>query len=241
MSNTAIQRVSQEPAEVLARKIASREISLDEVWAALQKIEADAVATKTAAAPPDPGKISEAHIKALENIQKTYGVVAPDTNRALTQQELRDILTERADIDLLLGLLKKRKDEGIREALANHLDHVLKDTLSPEELAHVPIDKAGHYQRGQEEVVSEVGLKVQKIISDPKPTLSAEAVQKAYEDGVIDRKTYLQITRVPDVPRVLDEGGLAKAVKADPALLFTLADYTTRPTPTTTIKVAKSS
>ncbi len=215
--------------------IVTGKVKIADVWGTLTATPQPGKNTLSEA-PPKPLPITDAQRKALRRIPEIYGAVSPEKNRMLTSEEAQRVVEERDTIDVILGLLKSRKDDSIREILANHLDHVLAAEKG-DDVQGLPIDKKGHYQVKQEHSVLGSGKKIQKTVSSPSPTLSMAAVEQAHEDGLLDRKTYLAITRLPEVPRVLDEDGLTKAVKKDPSLLFTLAGLTTTASPTTTIKV----
>lgn len=220
----------------LAKIGETKTISLVDVWDVL--VSGDHSKSRTPAVPPAPSSLSDAQKDALKRLPEVYGKVVPKTVRRLTAVEARAIVEERDVIDTIMGVLKTRKDVSIRETIANHLDMLLEGEYTPDQLEEIPLDAKGHYQEKQEASIDGSGRKFQKTISDPKPTLGIAAVEKAHKDGIIDRKTYLKITRKPDLPRVLDEDGLIRAMKADPALLFTLAPLTEKAPSTTTIKVA---
>lgn len=220
----------------VATEVASGKIALADVWASLNghPTVPEVVGERKA---PVVRAMTDTERAALQRLPEVYGKVTPTKDRALNATELHDIVEEREVLDVILALCKKRKDESIRETLANHLDHVYE---VPEGAEPPPVDEKGHYQIKHEIPVPGTDKKVQKTVSEPKPFLSMAAVQKAHEDGLLDRKTYLAITKQPEVPRVLDEDGLVKAIKRDPSLLFRLAPLTETPKKTTTIKVAKN-
>lgn len=220
-----------------AAEITAGKVQLADVWAAL-RVEPEVRRTgDPERRPPKPLALSEDEKIAIKRLPEVYGRVAPEDNRLLTQEELVLLIEERGIIDTVLKVIKTRKDESIRETLANHLDHVFLHVADADTVALTPIDKKGHVQTKQDVPVDGTGRKVQKTVSDPKPQLSMASVEQAHKDGKIDRKTYLKITRMPEVPRVLDEPGLAKAIKDDPSLLYVLAPYTTVADKITTIKV----
>lgn len=210
-------------------------VKLADIWAALTSPPVEG--EKADRTPAKPKPLTDPERAALSRLPKVYGVVAPDTVRLLTDEEAVAIVEERETIDLILGLLEKRKSGSIREALANHLDLLLEQMGDAEELAGYPVDDKGHYQTRQDVPVPGTGKKIQKTASEPKPNLSSAGVQEAFADGAIDRKTYLSLTTMPEVERQLDEAKLTKAIKADPNLLWTLRGYTTVGKKITTIKV----
>lgn len=215
----------------VAAQVASGKITFAEVWGALSEPPSAEVAKPGERTAPVVKAITDQQRLALSRLPEVYGSVVPLEDRALTEEELVRIVEERETIDTILALVKTRKDDSIRETLANHLDHVLVFDEEP------PVDSKGHYQVKQEVHVEGTSKKIQKTVSNPKPVLTAEAVLDAYERGEITRETYLAITKVPDVPRVLDEAKMAKAVKKDPSLLLTLSRLAKTPAKTTTIKV----
>lgn len=193
------------------------------------EVEAPAVQHKAVRAK----SITDEHLVALKRLPDVYGVVDPVEPRALTAQELAQIVEEREVIDKILGLLSKRKDESIRETLANHLDESL-----PEEArngAHV--DGKGHYVVQQEQPVPGTGLKVQAITSDPKPRLDGAALLALYEAGDLSREDYLRVTKAT---RSFDEAKARQEFKKDPGLLLRLGLAIKKSDPTLTIKVTKA-
>ena len=227
----------QETLKALASTIGKGKTTIADVWSSITTTpQPSAVVGERTA--PTVKAITEAQRAALTRLPYVYGQVSPTKDRILSAEELREIVEERDVIDLILGLVKSRKDESIRETLANHLDHLhLAEDHEPGEECSHEYDGKGHVIVKQEVSVPGAGRKIQKTHTDPKPQLTAEGALRAYEEGAIDRKTYLAITRIPDVPRVLDEEGLVKSVKKDPNLMWALAKYTHTPNKTITVKV----
>ncbi len=226
-------------AKTASKSLSEGKLTLAEIWELLDSASITSPSAEVVRVPPKPLPITPEQSAALTRLPEIYGQVAPTENRALTLEEQSLIVEERGLIDSILGFIKKRKDESIREIIANHLDHALLSQMSAEEIARLPIDKKGHYQTKQEVSVEGTGKKFQKTVSNPKPVLSMAAVEQAHRDGLLTREQYLSITRLPEVPRVLDEAKMASAVKKDPSLLFLLSTLTERPDGTTTIKVEK--
>lgn len=187
--------------------------------------------------PEIPRPLTEDQRKALERLPDVYGKVVVTADRKLTKAELQSIVEERVVIDTLLTVLDKRKKDSIREVLSNHLDHL----LTEEEAATARMDTKGHYAVKQDVPVEGTGKKVQRSVSGGKPRLTIEHVEELHAQGAIDRKTYLAITKKPDLPRVLDESGLHKAIQKDPRLFFLLGSVAEPTAPTTTIKVVNDS
>ena len=189
-----------------------------------------------------PIKITEEHRAALAAIVEQYGQVAPETPRLLTEAEQVALIKERDTIDTILGLLKKRKDESIREALANHLDRLAEIEAGGPEAAEAKYgkDKHGHYTFKQDVPVPGTDKKIQGIVGEPKPVVSSTALYEAHERGDLTREEYLAITKVPDVKRVFDEEKARAAIKKNPDLMFKIARATEVPAKTLTIKTAKA-
>lgn len=189
-----------------------------------------------------PIKITDAHRAALEQIVQAYGQVAPETPRLLTDTEALALLAERDLIDTILGLLKKRKDESIREALANHLDRLAEAGAGGPEVADDRFgkDKHGHYTVKQDVPVEGSGKKIQGIVGEPKPVVSSESLLDAHLRGDLTREEYLAITKVPEVGRVFDEEKARAAIKKNPEIFFKIARVTTIPAKTLTIKTASA-
>ena len=188
--------------------------------------------------PPAPMSISDEHRSALRRLPEVYGKVAPTEARLLDPTEQRDLIEERQVIDSLLTLLKKRKDEGIRETIAYHLDAVIEDSGQGEQFER---DAKGHFLVKQDVPVEGTDRKFQRTISDPAPTMpSAAALLEAVERGEISRAQYLALTEVPEVPRVFSETKARKAIAKDPALMMTLARLATPGKRVATIKVEKA-
>lgn len=204
---------------------------------ALEKVLSAEV--KTVAARPEavkPIPITEEQRAALAKIPEIYGKVAPSSARILSKAEAKDIVEERAVIDTVLGLLAARKDKSIRETIANHLDRDAETHLGADE--HTEKDANGHYALKQDFPVEGTSLKMSRSVTDPKATVSSAMIEELHKAGVFDRAEYLSITSVPEVARNFDEAKARKAIKANPGLLSKIAQATTKPAKTTTIKVA---
>lgn len=192
--------------------------------------------------PPVPQKLSADVLDAIKRLPDVYGKTVVTADRALTKEEAKAIVEERTVIDKVMTALKRRKDESIREVLANHADHVLIKGMTEDEIASLRKDKNGHFAPWdtQDIPVEGTDLKIQRFASGGKPNLTIESVELLHAAGKIDRKTYLAITKKPDLPRVLDEAGLHAAIQKDPRLFFLLASVAEPTLPTTTVKVCKN-
>jgi hypothetical protein len=211
-------------------QVMSGKITLSDLLASVAEVPDKEVADKK---PPVPPALSEKVLEALKRLPEVYGQVVVTVDRKLTPKELATITEERDLISVVLDPLKKRKDESIREVLANHFDNILTD----EQKEAARKDAKGHFAIKQHVSVEGLGRKVQRSVSGGKPKLSIAHIEALHKAGQIDRKTYLAITKKPDVPRVLDEDGLHKAIQKDPALFFLLGSVAEPTTPTTTIRV----
>ena len=215
-------------------KVREGKIRLADLFDQIAKREDPEVPDKR---PPVSPSLTEKQTKALERLPQVYGRVVVTADRKLTTKELTTLVEEREIISTILTPLEKRKTETIREILSNHLDHLVPE----EERPSARKDRKGHFAVKQEVSVEGTGKKVQRSVSGGKPVLSIQHIEDLHAQGQIDRKTYLAITRKPDLPRVLDEDGLHKAIQKDPRLFFLLGSVATPTNPTTTINVANDS
>jgi hypothetical protein len=183
--------------------------------------------------PPTVPSLTEEELEAIKRLPEVFNRIVVTTVRKLTDSEARAIVVERDTIDLVLKALTPRKEKAIRETIANHLDLL----IPTEERKALPRDKAGHVAKKQDVAIEGTGKKMQRSVSGGKPNLTIDHIERLHREGRIDRKTYLAITKKPDLPRVMDETGLHKAIQKDPALFFLLAEVAEPTTPTTTIKV----
>lgn len=228
-TKSEIQGVSPETVRLI-RTALDKGASVEDVLARLRDDDEVVHVDKT---PPKPLQLSEHVLKALKTLPDVFGKVSPKTDRKLTKDEIVSLVYERDLIDAVLSPLKHRKDESIREALANHADAVLDE----QQKKSASTDRKGHYAVRQEFSVEGIGRKVLRFPSGGKPVLTTQDVEQALEDGVIDRATYLKITSKPESPRVLDTAKLIEAGKKDPALLAILAHRAGRTPITTTVRV----
>lgn len=210
-------------------------ITLADLFQTVLSPKTDVVSKK----PPVPQKLSEDALEAIKRLPEVFGGTVVTADRALSKAELKAIVEEREVVDKVLKAITKRKDESIREVLANHLDHQIPE----DQREGMRTDAKGHYAPWDTQNVPVDGtdLKVQRSVSGGKPSLTIEAVEDLHEQGLIDRKTYLAITKKPDLPRVLDEEGLHKAIQKNPSLFFLLATKAEAKPPVTTIKVVPNS
>lgn len=231
--STAVTPTDATVAQMLALIDASKgKLSFGEALDAVLSGEVKTIAGRPEAVKPIP--ITEAQKAALARIVDVYGQVAPSSARALSKEEQKALVEERDVIDEVLGLLAARKDKSIRETIANHLDRVAEKNGADE---HSPKDRNGHYAIKQDEPVEGTMRKMQRSVSDPKATVSSAMLLDLHNAGVLDRAEYLSLTSVPEVSRTFDEAKARKAIKANPGLLSKIAQATTKPAPTTTIKV----
>lgn len=223
----------------ITRKIATTLVSDEKADLASLLAEAfrPAVSERSLPAEVKVPELTEAHRAALARLPEVFGKVQVTEPRLLTQQEAAALVEERQTIDLLMGVLKKRKDETLRENLANHLDKTAERTgvAGPE----TPTNDAGHYLVKQDVPVEGTGMKVQGIVSEGKATIDSARLKVLHEEGVLTRAEYLALTKVPEVDRVFDAAKARKAILADPSLLDKIAGATRQPSKTFTVKVAQ--
>lgn len=212
--------------------IETKGLTFGEALDAVLEGEVKVVAGRPEAVKPMP--ITEAQKTALAKIPDIYGRVAPASSRALNKDEARDIVEERATIDVVLTLLKARKDESIRETIANHLDRLAEKDGADE---HTEKDRNGHYALKQDVPVEGTEAKFQRSVTDPKAVVSSKMLLDLYAAGILTRSEYLAVTSVPVVARQFDEAKARRAIKKDPGLLSKIAQATTRDPKSTTIKV----
>jgi hypothetical protein len=186
-------------------------------------------------APPSPVVLSEDHRKALRELPRVYGVVAPTESRLLTDSELLAVTDERAVLDTILSLADTRKKGSLRETVAFHFDRMAEASGLADGADR---DDKGHVLVKQELPVPERGVKWQALVSEGSPRVDSAALLEAHSKGEISREDYLALTSVPEVPRVFDEEKARKAIKKNPRLLFALAQATKPGGKTLTIKTA---
>lgn len=215
-------------------QIKNGKITLSDLFGSVMGIEDPQAPSKK---PPVPKTLTEAQQDAIRRLPEVYGKVIVTADRKLSPAELRALVEERQVIDTILAVIEKRKSESIREVLSNHLDHLLTD----EEANLARKDSKGHFAVKQDAPVDGTGMKVQRSVSGGKPKLTIAHIEDLYAESKIDRPTYLALTKKPDLPRVLDESGLHKAIQKDPKLFFLLGSVAEPTSPTTTIKVVKDS
>lgn len=183
--------------------------------------------------PPVVPSLTDEEKAAIERLPEVFNRVVVTTVRRLTDTEAASLVEERDTIDLVLKAITPRKEKAIRETIANHLDLIIPKA----ERDALPTDRAGHVAKKQDVPIEGTGKKLQRSVSGGKPKLTIDHIEALHREGKIDRKTYLAITKKPDLPRVMDEDGLHKVIQKDPALFFLLAEKAEPTTPTTTIKV----
>jgi len=183
--------------------------------------------------------LTKAHTEALARLPEVFGKVRVTEPRRLTDEELTALVEERETIDTLMAVLKKRKEETLRENLANHLDRVAESEglVNPES---AETNDAGHYLVKQDFPVDGTDKKVQAIVSEGRPLVDSARLEELHQQGHISRADYLAITSVPPVARVFDADKARKAILKNPALLNAIAPATRKPKKTLTIKVAKA-
>jgi hypothetical protein len=202
------------------------------------------------AAPPPVKPLTDAQRAALVALPTVYGRVAPATSRELSDDEVAKLVAERLVLDLVAKLVKERKEVGVREVAAHHLDHLAERTgrVTPEDVyqevdgervlvAKASLrDKDGHYLDKTEHVDPESGKRWARTTSSGEPRVDSARLLAAHEAGVFDRAEYLALTSLPVVARVFDKAKASEAVRKDPSLLARLQEHAVvAPAPTTSI------
>jgi hypothetical protein len=171
-----------------------------------------------------PTKITPAVTEALKRLPEVFGEVNPVEPRLLTDVELVKITRERQTIDVLLAVLKKRKDDEIRDILACHLDLVEEQKYGATRVdvrdedgtllkERTRTDKNGHYAVKRALPVPDAGVEVERRVSQQSPSISGARLLEAYEAGKISREDYLGLTRAV---RVFDEDKARKQLSSMP-------------------------
>lgn len=190
--------------------------------------------TSTAPVPVKIPALTEQHKADLRALPEVFGKVAVTEPRLLTETELRDLVVERDTIDRLMAVLKKRKDETLRENLANHLDRLAEE----QGVSTDDTDAKGHYFVKQDLPVEGTGRKVQRIVAEGRATVDSAMLARLEEEGALTREEYLSLTSLPEVKRNFDPDKARKAVLKNPALLEKIAVAVNAPRKTVTVKVA---
>jgi hypothetical protein len=206
------------------KALADTNLSLAGVLTALALAPEAPVVEQGQPAPPAP--ITDDLRKAVAKLPEVFGSVVPNKVRALTPSERVALIEERETIDVILSTLKSRKDEGIRETLANDVDQRIETTLPEAELATLAKDETGHYLHEQYIPVPDKSVRIAREIRVGSPTISQEKLLEAFEEGKLSREEYLACTREV---RVFDETKARKAIERNPELLAKLAEYATEP------------
>lgn len=131
----------------------------------------------------------------------------PTSRRELSAAEDKDLGTLISHVKEVLGLAQKLEAAARTQAL-NHLDVVAEREGRADE--HTQRDKDGHYLlpgQGPGYVVE---------VTAPTPGADAEALQAAYEGGLLSRWEFGRVTRLV---RVVDEKGFLAMIGRRPNLL----------------------
>jgi len=197
-------------------------------------------ATEDAEVPKAPKAIElsdEAH-HALQVLPAVFGSVQPTSARMLTEEEQRRIGEEALVLDALASDLKARR-EAISEAIRNHFDQaaITSGRITPD----TPQDKHGHYvlsalKRPERLPIPGTNRAWSSEYRSGRVTVSVDELFRLYEEGEIDRATFLAFTKEV---RVLDEDKAFKAVRKQPSLLGVLAKITKRGLPGSSLTIRK--
>ncbi len=196
----------------LKKKVAAGTIKLPDVWKALAVPEAAEVETQA----PLPAVITDTQKAALAKLTKVFGKVVPTEVRALTDDEVTDLMDERLTLDEVEKLAKDRK-AVIRTTVLNHID-----TETEEE---VPRDKEGHVLRAAKVDDPAHGKSFSWEMRKHGGALDPEGLLALVEAGTIERSTYLAMTTQV---RVVDENKVMLELKKHPELIDALGDAITK-------------
>jgi hypothetical protein len=175
---------------------------------------------------PLPATITAKAKAALEKLPEVYGGVVPTERRKLTDEELTALLAERDVCDTIKKLVEARKDSGIRTSILNHMDVVLEETLTEEQLKALERDKDGHYYSSAQVTVPESDQVFSWEVSPGTATLSPQKLKELDAAGEIDHKLYLEIT---EPVRVVNEQRLLLAMSKDPETVLALVKAASKP------------
>lgn len=192
---------------------------------------------KAPANPPSPAVITDAQRAALARLTEVFGVCVPTERRALSVPEIRSLIDERLVLDEIEGMVKKRKEDGIRPAVFNHFDTLIDEAAAEkgEDYQLPPRDDKGYYITDEKLTVPDretaftretrsggVSLNpdtLRLLSSDPglQAQLAEAGVTFTHDD-------YLAMTRPV---RVLDEARVMIHLRKNPKLVAALQAATT--------------
>jgi len=195
----------------LKKKVKDGTLDLAELY---RLLAAPADAPKPVAKPPLPAVITDQQKEALAKLIEVFGKVVPTEARALTDEEISDLMEERTTLDQIDKLAEARKKE-IRTTVLNHLDQD----------GDGPRDKEGHILTAGRATSPSHGKAFSWEIGQRGGGLDPASLLALVEDGTIDRSVYLEMTTQV---RVIDENKVMLALKKHPELIDALGDAVTK-------------
>lgn len=158
--------------------------------------------------------------KSFATLGKVFNKVIVTRRRRMSEDELKDLGAEYADIQRVSKLLKER-EEQIKEYVRTHQDVVAEEngTAFPKNIVRggrtvaeaTPRDAKGHYllaTKGNPEVTEipgSNGLKFSAQYTSGRASEDLDYVIRAFEEGEIDEETYkacTKVVRVPDAEKI---------------------------------------
>jgi len=204
-------------------------VSLQEILEALSPKQ---VSEPAPASVPMPRPITDEQRQAVERFTKVFGSVVPATRRALTETEVSALLDERTTLDKVKKTAEARLGDITRIA-HNHLDVIAEQTHTA---ATALRDKDGHYILEGTIPAPDRDDQFSRETRQGSASLNSAALLALEAAGKITHEQYLAVTTQV---RVVDEGKMVAAIKADPTLLKAIAEATVPGTKSTSMYVRK--
>ena len=145
--------------------------------------------------------------------------VCPEERRTLTVDEVRSLLVERENLDLIEKVIKERK-EAQRVAVFNHHDATLE---ASGDTSDVDIDKDGFYLVPGGVGVPEYEKGFVRQIQNGSPSLSADALLEQVGIGDFTHEDYLACTTAV---RVIDEAKTLIHLRKKPEVVAAIREAT---------------
>lgn len=203
--------------------------------------------------PPAPVlEITPEQAEALIALPAVFGQVQPGVRRSLSEDEIRALYDEREVLRKIMACVATR-DEAIKETMRHHMDVDAEErgVAVPKAVIRrgttvveaTPRDANGHYilaQQGRPERVPISGTDQawSREFRNGSLQYDTSKIEALYQDGDIDRPTYLAMTREV---RVADEGKILEALRRDPNRLGIIRRITSRAVAGTSMFVRKAS
>lgn len=218
----------------------------------LKLIAPEPVEPPPPAAPPAVPAITEAQRAALTKVVEVFGGVVPETRRTLTTPEVARLIEERLTLDEIENLAKKRK-EGIRTTVCNHLDVKVEEEAAEARAAGETVELPqraadGHYIKagkvgapGQPQQFSRE-TRSGSVSVDPdllRALADDPALQQALADAGVTftHDDYLAMTRPV---RVIDEARVMLHLRQHPSLVHALKLATKTGQPSAAVSMRKA-